>query len=101
MAIRTSEVGYTIATTRRETTKVHKNMWWGGGKNIYIYIYMYIYIYIYSLKGNAVGFHLKNQSVDVVSRNKCCFFMNYIKCTKNECEKYTDFNVERFRSYNV
>ena len=23
-----SEVGYTIATTRRETTKVHKNMWW-------------------------------------------------------------------------
>jgi len=24
----TSEVGYTIATTRGETTKVHKNMWW-------------------------------------------------------------------------
>ena len=30
----TSEVGYTIATTRRETMKVHKNIWWhwGGGK---------------------------------------------------------------------
>ena len=35
MGVPTSEVGYTIATTRRETTKVHKNMWWhwgGGGK---------------------------------------------------------------------
>ena len=32
----TSEVGYTIATTRRETTKVHKNMCWhcGGGGGI-------------------------------------------------------------------
>jgi hypothetical protein len=28
MGDKTSEVGYTIATTRRETTKVHKNMWW-------------------------------------------------------------------------
>ena len=27
MGVPTSEVGYTIATTRRETTKVHKNMW--------------------------------------------------------------------------
>ena len=34
MGVPSSEVGYTIATTRRETTKVHKNMWWhwGGGK---------------------------------------------------------------------
>ena len=35
MGVPTSEVGYTIATTRSETTKVHKNMWWhwrGGGK---------------------------------------------------------------------
>jgi len=34
MGVPTSEVGYTIATTRRETTKVHKNMWWHwwGGK---------------------------------------------------------------------
>ena len=33
MGVQTSEVGYTIATTRRETTKVHKNMWWHwGGK---------------------------------------------------------------------
>jgi hypothetical protein len=34
MGVPASEVGYTIATTRRETTKVHKNMWWhwwGGG----------------------------------------------------------------------
>jgi len=28
MGVPTSEVGYTIATTRRETAKVHKNMWW-------------------------------------------------------------------------
>jgi len=28
MGVPTSEFGYTIATTRRETTKVHKNMWW-------------------------------------------------------------------------
>ena len=28
MGVPASEVGYTIATTRRETTKVHKNMWW-------------------------------------------------------------------------
>ena len=26
MGVQTSEVGYTIATTRRKTTKVHKNM---------------------------------------------------------------------------
>ena len=34
MGVPTSEVGYTIATTRRETTKVHKNMWWhwAGGE---------------------------------------------------------------------
>jgi len=28
MGVPASEVGYIIATTRRETTKVHKNMWW-------------------------------------------------------------------------
>ena len=32
MGVPASEVGYTIATTRRETTKVHKNMWWHWGK---------------------------------------------------------------------
>jgi len=32
MGVPTSEVGYTIATTRRETTKVRKNMWWHWGK---------------------------------------------------------------------
>jgi len=33
MGVPTSGVGYTIATTRREATKVHKNMWrhWGRG----------------------------------------------------------------------
>jgi len=31
MGVPTSEVG-TIATTRRETTKVHKNMWWHWGE---------------------------------------------------------------------
>jgi len=34
MGVPTSEVGYTIATTRRETTKVHKNMWWHWGGKI-------------------------------------------------------------------
>jgi len=33
MGVPTSEVGYTIATTRRETTKVRKNMWWRWEKN--------------------------------------------------------------------
>jgi hypothetical protein len=32
MGVPTSEVGYTIATTRRETTKVHENMWWHWGE---------------------------------------------------------------------
>ena len=36
MGVSTSEVGYTIATTRRETTKVHKNMWWHWGGGIFI-----------------------------------------------------------------
>ena len=40
MGVPTSEAGYTIATTRRETTKVHKNMWWHWGENIFIYIYL-------------------------------------------------------------
>jgi len=31
MGVPTSEVGYTIATTRREIMKVHKNMWWHWG----------------------------------------------------------------------
>jgi hypothetical protein len=33
MGVPASQVGYTIATTGRENTKVHKNMWWhwGGG----------------------------------------------------------------------
>ena len=37
MGVPTSEVGYTIATTRRENHEVHKNRWWhwrGGKKNI-------------------------------------------------------------------
>jgi hypothetical protein len=35
MGVPTSEVGYTIATTRRETTNVHKNMWWHWGEKSY------------------------------------------------------------------
>ena len=31
MGVPTSEVGYTIATTRGEKAKVHKNMWWHWG----------------------------------------------------------------------
>ena len=31
MGVTTSEVGYTIATTMRETTKVHKNISWDWG----------------------------------------------------------------------
>jgi len=38
MRVPTSEVGYTIATTRRETTKVRKNMWWHWGQKIKIII---------------------------------------------------------------
>ena len=36
MGVPASEVSYTIATTRTETTKVHKNMWWHWGKKNYI-----------------------------------------------------------------
>jgi hypothetical protein len=38
MGIPTSEVGYTSATTRRETTKSITDMWWylGGGEEINI-----------------------------------------------------------------
>ena len=34
MGVPASEVGYTIATTRSETTKVHKKMWWHWEKKI-------------------------------------------------------------------
>ena len=38
MGVPASEVGYTIATTRRETTNVHKNMWrhWGEGDHWFV-----------------------------------------------------------------
>ena len=57
MGVPSSEVGYTIATSRKETTKVHKNMWWQWKKKeIYIYmtsIRIYIhYIYINFLFSN-------------------------------------------------
>ena len=44
MGAPTSEVGYTIATTRKETTKVHKNMWWhwgGGGSYSLFYLKLF------------------------------------------------------------
>jgi len=31
MGVPKSEVGYTIATTSREATKVHKSIWWHWG----------------------------------------------------------------------
>ena len=34
MGVPASEVGYIIATARRETTKVHKNMWWYWGGEV-------------------------------------------------------------------
>jgi len=37
MFVPTSEVGYTIATSRRETTKVHKNMWWHWKKKTFLW----------------------------------------------------------------
>jgi len=44
MGVPTSEVGYTIATARRETTKVHKNMWWhwGGAYTVYCLIMLVV-----------------------------------------------------------
>jgi hypothetical protein len=59
MGVPTSEVGYTIAKTRRETTQVHKNMWWLWRKKNPFHIYIYIYIYAYILymcgPGSSVG----------------------------------------------
>jgi hypothetical protein len=34
MGFPASEVGYTIATSRSETAKIHKNMWWHWGIKI-------------------------------------------------------------------
>jgi len=47
MGVPTSDVGYIIATTRRKTTKVHKNVWWHWGKKIKkikagVIVFMYI-----------------------------------------------------------
>jgi hypothetical protein len=59
MGVPTSEVGYSLATTRRETTKVHKNMWWHWGKKkLYIATnynnccvsWLYVYVDIYTLQ---------------------------------------------------
>jgi hypothetical protein len=36
MGFPTSEFGYTIAGTRRETSKVHKNMWWHWTKKNFL-----------------------------------------------------------------
>jgi hypothetical protein len=37
MGVPTSEVDYTIAATRRENTKIHKNMWWHWKKKKFFY----------------------------------------------------------------
>jgi hypothetical protein len=34
MGAPTSEVGYTIATTRRENNELHKDRWWHWGEKI-------------------------------------------------------------------
>ena len=66
MGVPTSEVGYSIATTRRETTKVHKNMWWQWRRNknswldlgfchdsfCLIYLTLFYYILKYSFTFN-------------------------------------------------
>ena len=60
MRVPTSEVSYTIATTRRENTKVHKHMWcdWrGGGGILFIIIIagmLVIFIYITRLASNEI-----------------------------------------------
>ena len=63
MGVPTSEVGYTIATTRRETTKVHKNMWrhWGGG-NIFLASKE-----IYRILRHPVAHHRVNNSSPLAS----------------------------------
>jgi hypothetical protein len=38
MGVPTSAVGYPIATTRKETTKVHKNMWWHWKKKRLLFL---------------------------------------------------------------
>ena len=51
MGVPTSEVGYTIATSRRETTKVHKNMWWHWGvgeEKKYIHIFFDLFSFVLS-----------------------------------------------------
>jgi hypothetical protein len=44
MGVPTSDVGYIIATTRRKTTKVHKNVWWHWEKKIKAGVIVFMYI---------------------------------------------------------
>ena len=55
MDVPTSEVGYTIATTRRETTKVRKNVWWHWTKTKKEFI---ILLYVHIQGDQKVSMHL-------------------------------------------
>jgi len=52
MGVPASEVGYTIATTRRETTKVHKNMWWHWGKKNFNPTHLHVHGVVFKLQIN-------------------------------------------------
>ena len=70
MGVPTSEVGYTTATTRRETTKVHKNMWWHWGGGSFLNIqneFSRIFSYVRSLLSTQVFKRLAAIFTDDVS----------------------------------
>ena len=80
MGVRTSEVGYTIATTRRETTNIHKNMWWHWGEktiptvnNDHYIVRFMIYPYL-NLVTNSISILNNNE----ISLNfSLIYFMTY------------------------
>ena len=69
MGVPTSEVGYTIATTRRETTKVHKNMWWhwgwGVGEECYEWVSMVV---VNALRQSTLHGNLPDHKTDYKDR---------------------------------
>ena len=79
MGVPASEVGYTIATTRRETTKVHKNMWWHWGGRIHhsdisgeysfiisfcVYVFANIKYHYTIIK--ICNFHIRSMHLDII-----------------------------------
>ena len=66
MGVPTSDVGYTIATTR----KVHKNMWWHWGVgNIYIYIYTYTHTHTHTHRTNFINAKAERQKENALMQN--------------------------------